>query len=74
MKVYHLNGEVSFVSAIYGTLDDIRIGAQVNSKLGYIYDYPIEDIIFRLDIEIIKYSLMILEQILPMVGFGHLSM
>lgn len=38
------NGEVSFVSAIYGTLDDIRIGAQVNSKLGYIYDYPIEDI------------------------------
>ena len=31
------NGEVSFVSAIYGTLDDIRIGAQVNSKLGYIY-------------------------------------
>ena len=27
------NGEVSFVSAIYGTLDDIRIGAQVNSKL-----------------------------------------
>lgn len=38
------NGEISFVSAIYGTLDDIRIGAQVNSKLGYIYDYPIEDI------------------------------
>ena len=37
-------GDVSFVSAIYGTLDDIRIGAQINSKQGYVYDYPVENI------------------------------
>ena len=41
------NGEVSFVSAIYGTLDDIRIGAQINSVLSYIYDYPIENIVIQ---------------------------
>lgn len=41
------NGEVSFVSAIYGTLDDIRIGAQINSDLSYIYDYPIENIVIQ---------------------------
>lgn len=38
------NGEVSFLGAIYGPVDDLRMGIQINSKEAYIYDYPIENI------------------------------
>lgn len=37
-------GEVNFMGAIYGKIDDLRIGAQINANEANIYNYPVENI------------------------------
>lgn len=36
------SGEVSLVGAVYGTLDNLQIGAQVNADEANVYGYPVE--------------------------------
>lgn len=40
-------GNVSLVSAIYGTADDLKIGAQIKSEQATLYDLPISNIVIQ---------------------------